>query len=146
MKSNRELSLKLMVVLAKSYKLIMDQAVKDMKKYGLSTSEFTVLELLYHKGRFPLQQIGDKILVTSGSITYNIDKLEKKGLLKRLPSPDDGRVTFAEITPEGKELFDRIFPEHAEVIENLMKGLAPEEKKTAISLIKKLGKSAKKEG
>ncbi|MNS50786.1 HTH-type transcriptional regulator MhqR [compost metagenome] len=144
MKSDRELSLKLLVVLSKSYKIIMDYAVKDMKKYGLSTSEFTVLELLYHKGQFPLQQIGDKILVTSGSITYNIDKLEKKGLLKRVPCPDDRRVTYAEITEEGQALFDQIFPEHAEVIESLMKGLSAEEKNQTITLLKKLGKSAKK--
>ncbi|RUT30565.1 MarR family transcriptional regulator [Paenibacillus zeisoli] len=144
MKSDRELSLKLLVVLSKSHKIIMDHAVKDMKKYGLSTSEFTVLELLYHKGQFPLQQIGDKILVTSGSITYNIDKLEKKGLLKRVPCPDDRRVTYAAITEAGQALFDQIFPEHADVIESLMKGLSAEEKKTTITLLKKLGKSAKK--
>ncbi|USB33981.1 MarR family transcriptional regulator [Paenibacillus sp. YPG26] len=144
MKSDQELSLKLLVVLSKSYKIIMDHAVKDMKKYGLSSSEFTVLELLYHKGQFPLQQIGDKILVTSGSITYNIDKLEKKGLLKRVPCPEDRRVTYADITEAGKALFDQIFPEHASAIESLMKGLSAEEKEQAITLLKKLGTSAKK--
>lgn len=72
-------SLKLFVVLSKAYKSLMDHAVKDMKSYGLASAEFMVLEVLYHRTRIPLQQIGEKILVTSGSITYNIDKLEKKG-------------------------------------------------------------------
>ncbi len=53
-------SLKLFVVLSKAYKTVMDRAVKDMKQYGLSSSEFTILELLYTKGKVPLQQIGEK--------------------------------------------------------------------------------------
>ncbi|GGG03199.1 MarR family winged helix-turn-helix transcriptional regulator [Paenibacillus abyssi] len=141
---DRELSLKLFVILSKAYKVIMDRAVRDMKRYGLSPSEFTVLELLYHKGRFPLQQIGGKILVTSGSITYNIDKLEEKGYLKRIPSTEDRRVTYAEITAAGRERFDNIFPDHAHVIETIMQGLAPEEKAEAIGLLKKLGLEAQK--
>ncbi|MBP1157226.1 MULTISPECIES: MarR family transcriptional regulator [unclassified Paenibacillus] len=141
---NRELSLKLLVVLSKAYKVVMDRAMRDMKKYGLSATEFTVLELLYHKGRIPLQQIGDKILVTSGSITYNIDKLEKKGYLNRVPCSEDRRVTYAVIADKGTDLFHTIFPDHANVIESIMQGLAPEEKRDAIELLKKLGLEAQK--
>jgi len=139
---NRELSLKLLVVLSKAHKVIMDKAMQDMKRNGLSSAEFSVLELLYHKGRTPLQRIGDKILVTSGSVTYTVDKLEEKGFLMRVACPDDRRVTFAEITPLGVELFDRIFPIHGEVIESIMEGLTSEEKQTAITLLKKLGHTA----
>jgi MarR family 2-MHQ and catechol resistance regulon transcriptional repressor len=135
-------SLKLFVVLSKAYKTVMDRAVKDMNQYGLSSSEFTTLEVLYTKGKVPLQQIGEKILITSGSITYNIDKLEKKGLLKRVPCQEDRRVIFAEMTPAGTELFDRIFPDHAATIHSLMKSLSPDEKQETIELLKKLGKGA----
>jgi len=133
-------SLKLFVVLSKAYKSLMDHAVKDMKSYGLASAEFMVLEVLYHRTRIPLQQIGEKILVTSGSITYNIDKLEKKGLLKRVPCSEDRRVTYAEITDAGRELFDEIFPRHVASIHDLMGGLDKEEKVQAIELMKKLGK------
>lgn len=136
---HRAQSLKLFVVLSKAYKVIMDRAVKDMKRNGLSAAEFSVLELLYHKGKTPLQPIGDKILVTSGSITYTVDKLEQKGLLTRVECPEDRRVTYAEITASGKELFDRIFPAHADMVESLTGGLTAEEKQIAIMLLKKLG-------
>lgn len=139
---NRDQSLKLFVVLSKAYKVIMERAMKDMKQNGLSVTEFSVLELLYHKGKMPLQRIGDKILITSGSITYTVDKLEKKGYLKRVDCPDDRRVTYAEITASGKELFDRIFPAHAEVVESLMAGLTSDEKQITIKLLKKLGRHA----
>ncbi|MNW54936.1 HTH-type transcriptional regulator MhqR [compost metagenome] len=87
-----------------------------------------------------MQQIGEKILVTSGSITYNIDKLEKRGLLKRVPCSEDRRVTYAEITDAGRELFDDIFPRHVSSIHSLMGSLNQEEKSQAIQLLKKLGK------
>lgn len=135
-------SLKLFVVLSKAYKSIMEQAMKDMRQYHLSPAEFTALEVLYHKGRMPLQQIGEKILVTSGSVTYNIDKLENKGLIKRVPCEKDRRITYAEITTAGNELFDQIFPRHAASIHALMGGLSTAEKETAIELLKKLGKGA----
>ncbi len=138
----QDASLKLFVVLSKAYNTVMERAIKDMKTHGLSPSEFMTLEVLYSKGRVPLQQIGEKILVTSGSVTYNIDKLEKKGLLKRIPCEDDRRVIFAEMTPEGTQLFDRIFPQHVALIHSVMSGLTPSEKKLASELLKKLGKGA----
>lgn len=140
--NDQELSLKLFVVLSKAYKVIMDRAVKDMKKHGLAEKEFAVLELLYHKGRFPLQQIGEKILVTSGGVTYTIDKLENKGLLRRVACSEDRRVIYAEITDEGAEFMRRIFPSHAEAIHQMMKVLSIEERKTMIDMLKKLGLSA----
>jgi MarR family 2-MHQ and catechol resistance regulon transcriptional repressor len=135
-------SLKLFVVLSKAYRTVMDKAIKDMKQYGLSPSEFMVLELLFTKGRIPLQQIGERILITSGSITYNIDKLEKKEYIKRVPCKEDRRVIYAEITEVGNEFFSRIFPQHAATIHALLKAVSPEEKQMAIELIKKLGKGA----
>ncbi|GAA0133774.1 MarR family transcriptional regulator [Paenibacillus sp. YSY-4.3] len=135
-------SLKLFVVLSKAYKTIMDQAIKDMKQRGLSPSEFTILEVLYNKGRIPLQQIGDKILITSGSVTYNIDKLVQKGLLRRVPCEQDRRVIYAEITAAGTELFERIFPDHSEFVHSKLGGLSHEEKLEAIELLKRLGKGA----
>lgn len=136
------LSLKMFVVLSKAYKAVMDRAVKDMKQYALSPSEFMILEVLYTKGRIALQQIAEKILITSGTITYNIDKLEKKGYIRRVPCEDDRRVIFAEMTTAGQELFDRIFPEHASKIHDLTQGLTAEEKQDAVKLLKKLGTEA----
>ncbi|RXZ84822.1 MarR family transcriptional regulator [Paenibacillaceae bacterium] len=136
------ISLKLFVVLSKAYKSVIEKAIKEIKRYGLSASEFAILEVLYAKGRVPLQQIGEKILITSGTMTYNIDKLEQKGFISRVPCEHDRRVTYAELTLSGTELFDRIFPAHTESIHAMMDGLSPEEKLEAIRLLKVLGKGA----
>ncbi|WIV18751.1 MarR family transcriptional regulator [Paenibacillus polygoni] len=140
--NNDSLSLKLFVILSKTYRVIMEQAVKDMKRHGFSETEFAMLELLYHKGKIPMQQLSEKLLITSGGITYTADKLENKGLLRRVACPSDRRVTYAEITEEGSEMFHDVFPEHQKVIESTMTGLTDEEKREAIDLLKKLGLSA----
>lgn len=137
-------SLKLFIVLSRAYKAINEHVNKMIQANGLNPTEFAVLELLYHKGDVPLQQIGGKILLASGSITYVVDKLEQKGLLKRIACPNDRRVTYAQISEEGKSFIEAIFPEHACRIDKLMSSLNETEKAEAIQLLKKLGLPAGK--
>ncbi|MCM3767425.1 MarR family winged helix-turn-helix transcriptional regulator [Neobacillus niacini] len=137
-------SLKLFIVLSRAFKAINEHVNKVIQANGLNPTEFAVLELLYHKGDQPLQQIGAKILLASGSITYVVDKLEQKGLLKRIACPTDRRVIYASITDEGKNMIQDIFPEHANQIDKLMSSLNESEKDTAIDLLKKLGLPAGK--
>lgn len=136
-------SLRLFVVLSRAAKVLHEQANTFFQENGLNPTEFAVLELLYHKGNQPLQKIGNKILLASGSITYVIDKLEKRGLIRRVSCPTDRRVTFAEISEDGKELMDKLFPEHEQNLQNLMDVLSSEEKKQASEILKKLGLSIK---
>ncbi|OMP66199.1 MarR family winged helix-turn-helix transcriptional regulator [Domibacillus epiphyticus] len=136
-------SLKLFIVLSRAYKVVNEQVNGYIQKTGLNPTEFAVLELLYHKGPQPLQQIGGKILLASGSITYVVDKLEKKELLKRVACPEDRRITHAAITPAGIELIERIFPEHEQNIHSLIDVLSEEEIDSATNTLRKLGLSVK---
>ncbi|HET7577727.1 MAG TPA: MarR family transcriptional regulator [Bacillales bacterium] len=137
-----ELALKLFVVLSRANRAVTDRIKEDIQSHGLNPTEFAVLELLFHKGDQPIQQIGNKILLSSGSMTYVIDKLETKQFLRRKPCPNDRRVTYATITDKGRELMEDIFPKHQEAIRSLFSGLDFEEKKGMVELLKKLGFSA----
>ena len=139
MESSEDLSLKLFVVLSRAMESITEQVQADVRRYGLNPTEFAVLELLYNKGDQPIQKIGDKILLASSSITYVVDKLEKKEYLKRRPCPKDRRVTYASITESGEELLRKIFPEHTKAIQEIFGGLNDEEKSHMIEQVKKLG-------
>lgn len=140
---NEDVSLKLFVVLSRAMQSITKQVEEDIKSYGLNPTEFAVLELLFNKGDQPIQKIGDKILLASSSLTYVVDKLEKKQYLKRKPCPNDRRVTYASITDSGDELFRDIFPKHTEAIQQIFGGLDSEEKLDMIEQLKKLGYHAK---
>jgi len=137
--TNEDLSLKLFVVLSKAAQSITKRVEEDMKKYGLNPTEFAVLELLFHKGDQPIQKIGEKILLSSSSITYVVDKLESKNLLVRKSCPEDRRVTYASITSAGTGLLKEIFPQHQQTIEKLFDGLDVDEKEKMIKQLKKLG-------
>lgn len=137
--NDQALALKLFTVLARAHNTLMELDRRDIRRFGLNQTEFAVLELLYHKGPHPLQQIGEKILITSGSITYVINKLEKKELLRRNPYEEDRRVIYAVLTERGQALMEEIFPQHAETLTEAFRGLTTEEKQLAIELVKKVG-------
>jgi MarR family 2-MHQ and catechol resistance regulon transcriptional repressor len=140
----KDQSLKLFIVLSRAYRAVNEHVNKRIQRYGLNPTEFAVLELLFHKGDQPLQQIGGKILLASGSMTYVIDKLEKKEYIKRVACADDRRVTLAQITEKGKKLIEQVFPAHKNEIDRLMSVLSEDEKETAIEILKKVGLSVKK--
>lgn len=142
---SENLSLKSFVVLMKSSKSIQEQIKKDISEHGMKTSDFTVLEALYHKGRQTVKQISDAVLINTGSITYVIDKLEAKYLLERSNCKEDRRVVYIQLTEQGKKVMDEIFPKHQKVIEEVFSGLTAEEKETLIDLLKRAGKKGENE-
>lgn len=137
-------ALELFTVLARAHSWINAHATRDIRRYGLNPTEFGILELLYHKGPMPLQQIGEKILISSGNITYSVDKLEEKQLLSRKTAQNDRRITFAHLTTQGHQLLDEIFPQHTQALHKAMAGLNAAEQVQALQLLKKLGLAAQK--
>ncbi|WP_083030878.1 MarR family winged helix-turn-helix transcriptional regulator [Sporosarcina ureae] len=133
------LSLKLFVVLTRAVESIKKRVEEDIKCLGLNPTEFAVLEFIYSKGDQPIQKIGEKVLFASSSITYVVDQLEKKCLLKRKPCPKDRRVVHAALTVEGTELMDKVFPEHTKALKEIFSGLDVTEKQDVIEQLKKLG-------
>jgi MarR family transcriptional regulator, 2-MHQ and catechol-resistance regulon repressor len=140
--AQRDPSLELFIVLSRAYAWVNAHAVRDIRRTGLNPTEFGILEVLYHLGPLPLQQIGEKILISSGNITYVVDKLEQKQLLVRKPSVHDRRVIFAELTPQGQALLADFFPQHTQAIRTAVSGLSPEEQMQAVQLLRKLGLAA----
>ncbi|MFC5652514.1 MarR family winged helix-turn-helix transcriptional regulator [Paenibacillus solisilvae] len=142
MGQSKDDSLNLFIVLSRASQWVNAHADRDIRSHGLNRTEFGVLELLYHKGAQPIQQIGGKVLMSSGNITYVVDKLEQKQFVQRKASTEDRRLIYAEITDKGRQFIEEIFPAHTAVIEKAVAGLTPEEKKTASQLLKKLGSFA----
>ena len=141
-----EVALKLWVVLNRASRAISGRIRASVERNDLSLSEFGVLEALYAKGPLLVGEVGSKVLLTSGSMTYVIDKLEDRGLLVRRPSAGDRRALRVELTPKGRKLIARIFPEHAEQIREAMSGLSAEEQRELTAMLKRLGVHAGQNG
>src|SRR4051812_9301453 len=138
-----DLALKLWVVLSRSYTAVQREAEADMARHELSPGEFAILEVLYHKGPLLLGEVQKKILVSSGGVTYLVDRLADQGFVERRTCDSDRRARYAALTAAGEELMSGIFPDHARAIAEATAALTTEEKRTAIALLKKLGLSLK---
>jgi len=134
-------ALSLWVALARCAASVHRVSARDIQRYGLTQPQFAVLEVLYHKGPLPLCTIGEKLLVTSGNVTYVADQLEKAGYLQRARSAEDRRVVRARLTPKGAALLARIFPEHAGAIARAAARLSAREQASLARLLKKWGRA-----
>ena len=140
--ADQQVALKLWVTLARAFNAVQQHAIADVRQDGLSIAEFAVLELLYHRGQTLLGEIQKRILVSSGGITFLVDRLEQKGLVERRVCPEDRRARYAALTREGQRLLRRIFPRHAERIAVAMRGLDAAAQGDATRLLKQLGLAA----
>ena len=140
--TSRKTALKLWIVLSRSYGAVRRRLEDSLRGSGLSEGEFGVLEALLHKGPLLLGELQRKILVSSGGVTYLVDRLVQRGLVRREPCPTDRRAMYAVLTPAGETLIRQIFPIHTEVIERALSGLGPEQQSEAIELLRTLGHAA----
>lgn len=135
-------ALHLWVVLARAFRAIEAHAAADAARHELTLAEFGILEALWHKGPLLLGELGQTILVSSGGITFLVDRLERRGLVAREECEEDRRARYAVLTREGEKLVQRIFPEHARRIEKVLAGLDPAAQLETAELLKQLGRYA----
>ncbi len=135
-------SLKLWVVLARAFDAVERHSRASIARFGLGTTEFGVLEVLYHKGELPVCDVQRRILVESSSTTYVVDKLVKRGLVRRRRSRTDRRVVRLALTPAGRQLIGHIFPRHAHAMRQALAALPPREQAQAVRLLRALGLGA----
>ena len=131
------------LVLWKAARAVEAYAGKSVSGLEMCGSDFAVLEALLHKGPLPINEIGKKVLLTSGSITVAVDRLETKGLVERRAHGTDRRARVVHLTKEGTKVITRVYADHAADMEQLASAsLTREERKTLIGLLKKIGYKA----
>lgn len=132
-------ALKLFVVLSRAFDAFRRKLEAHSSLHELTPTEFGILEALYHKGPLLLGDVQRKILLSSGGVTYTVDRLAEKGLVERKACPSDRRARYAALTAKGSSLMRDVFPKHADEIVKLMSGLSAREQDEAIALLRKLG-------
>ena len=112
------------------------------QRLGICRSDFSVLECLLHKGSLPVNAIGRKVQLSSGSITTAVDRLEKRAFVERRWTHPDRRVAEVHLTRAGRATIEKAFAKQAELLEAAAAGLNRAEREQLINLLKKLGKAA----
>lgn len=130
------------LVVWKAFQALQGVAHGDIARYGLCLTDFGILEILLHKGPMPVNAIGAKLGLTSGTMTTAVGRLETRGFVVRTASESDRRVTLVSLTGEGRGFIEAAFTEHAEVMESAARGLGAADRARLLRLLKRLGKTA----
>jgi len=127
------------LILWKAAKAVEEVDRASIAETGLQLSEFAILEVLLHKGPQPIKAIGSKVLLTSGSMTAAVDRLENRGLVKRLRAPSDGRSFHIHLTDDGQRVIAQAFERHRHNLEAITRDMDEKERVTLVRLLKKIG-------
>lgn len=109
--------------------------------YGLQPGEFDVLATLRRSGEpYALTPtvLYDTAMISSGSMTNRINRLEEEGLVKRLSNPDDGRGFLVKLTDKGYTLIESMLESYVACQQNIVGCLNQQEQKNLTLLLEKL--------
>lgn len=87
-------------------------ASAHIKTTSLTTTQFDVIATLGNRDAMTYKTLGEQTLVTKGTLTGVIERLQAKGLLTTQINPEDARSQLVKLTTEGQALFEQIFPQH----------------------------------
>jgi DNA-binding MarR family transcriptional regulator len=112
------------------------------RRHDLPLSSYEVLLYLADadEGRMRMSSLASSVLLSRSGLTRLVDRLERQGLLTRVRCESDARGLFAEITPEGRELFAEARTTHLDGVRRLfLDRFSREELRTLGALWQKLG-------
>ncbi len=104
----------------------------------LTPSQARVIFTLGDSEGMTCKDIGDITLITKGTLTGVVDRLEEKGLVERWSVEGDGRKTIVVLTRRGKRVYQQQFPRHIEFLKQKFDGLNPSDRKQAVQLLQKI--------
>lgn len=121
---------------------VLSKIATHLESEGVTQGQFAVLEALLHLGPMCQHALAKKLLRSGGNMTLVVDNLQKQGWVKRVRQEKDRRMVQIHLTPKGRRLITRIFPEHAKAIARVMGELTPAEQEELRRIARKLGRGA----
>ena len=122
-------------------RLMTERIAAMAAQHDIHIGEGDVLFTLFRAGpphRLSPTELADSTLVTTGTMTSRLDKLERRGLVRRIPNPDDRRGVVIELTDEGRAQVDALVAEHVANEEQMLSALSDREREQLQRLARKL--------
>lgn len=98
--------------LVRCYQAFERYSAMHIQTLDLTPPQFDVVATLGNTPGMTFRELGERTLITKGTLTGIIDRLEAKGIVSRRNCPKDGRSTIVCLTRQGEKIFDRAFPAH----------------------------------
>ena len=138
-KKDTNLVQKTWVKLHRAFTALNESTTRNIKSFGLSYPQFSIVEALGYLGPMKISDLYAKMLFSGGNMTIVLDQLEAKNIVRRVNSKEDRRAILIELTPEGEKVYREICPQNAKHIKKLMSALSNKELDDLGRLLKKLG-------
>ena len=129
----------LRLILWKTAKAVEKVDRASVQQTKLCLGDFAIMEALLHKGPLPINTIGEKVLLTSGSMTAAVNRLQARGFVRRVQDTSDGRLFHIHLTAKGREVIEQAYDRHARNLEKIAAVLEPAERVELVRLLKKVG-------
>lgn len=113
--------------LVSTYQAFERYSAPDLRLMGLTMTQFDVIATLGNQPPMTCKELGEKTLVTKGTLTGVLERLESKGILERKLNPDDARSQMIGLTIDGQKLFEKVFPAHLRHLEKAFNQLNTKE-------------------
>lgn len=124
--------------LARTYQAFSNYSDSHIREMGLTPCQFDVIASLGNTDGMSMKDLAEATLVTKGTLTGIVDRLEKKGVVRREVPPENRRSFTVVLTPDGEALFETAFPKHIDYLQERFERLTPEELKQLQGLLEKL--------
>jgi MarR family transcriptional regulator, 2-MHQ and catechol-resistance regulon repressor len=124
---NSSIFLPLLRELSGTYQAFEVYSSAHVRSLSLTPAQFDIVATLGNTAGMSPKELGEKTLITKGTLTGVVDRLVTKKLVRRAPSHTDGRCQIIQLTPQGEKAFARIFPAHMAHIERVFAKFSPEE-------------------
>jgi MarR family 2-MHQ and catechol resistance regulon transcriptional repressor len=118
----------------------------NLAVHDLTLAAFNVLAILQERERVPLNELSTLLVKTPANVTGLVDGLAKRGLVRRVPHPEDRRVKLAELSSQGRELIERIFPQHHALVRDLFQALDDDELRLFTAMMRRVLDSLPRDG
>jgi MarR family 2-MHQ and catechol resistance regulon transcriptional repressor len=127
------------IKLRRASETVLAHTTGHLADHKLSTSQFAILEALYHLGTLSQRDLAEKLLKSAGNMSIVLKSLEKRGLVSRTRDPADNRYMQVCLTDAGQDVLLGVLDEHVRGIVEEMSILTPAEQQELARLCRKLG-------
>jgi MarR family transcriptional regulator, 2-MHQ and catechol-resistance regulon repressor len=124
--------------LVRAYQAFESYSATHIRALGLTTSQFDIIATLGNTQGMSFKDLGEKSLITKGTLTGVVDRLEAKDLVRRVASASDGRSQMVQLTRAGEKLFTRIFPAHLAHLEQVFGNFSQLDMDSSAAVLQKL--------
>lgn len=109
--------------LVRCYQAFETLSARHVRTLGLTPSQFDLIATLGNTDGMSFKELGERTLISKGTLTGVVDRLAAKKLVRRIDSPTDGRSQIVQLTRKGAAMFEQVFPAHLEHLGPAFAGL-----------------------